>query len=155
MAQGQNLLPHSDTRRGFSTHNSIGTDNLSNPNMPSVTCVDGTVGDFQPGMIELKEANGTPYYLWVDSSGNLRINASIPTTPDTDGVPLGSATQAAAIADYGVTWTLNEPAAGSTATIADGTIVGDNNEGGQAIADLTAKVNLILAALRSNGVIAT
>jgi len=154
MSQGQNKLPHSSTRRGFSTHNSVGTDNLPNPNMPSVTCVDGTVGTFQPGMIELKTAAGTPYYLWTDSSGNLRINSSIPTTPDSDGSSLGSSTTAAAIADYVITWTANEPTAGSTATVADGDVVGDANEGGQAIADLTAKMNLVLAALRSNGIIA-
>ena len=155
MAQGQNKLPHSTTRRGFSTHNSVGTDNLPNPNMPSVTAVDGTVGNFQPGMLEMKEADGTPWYLWVDSSGNFRINSAIPTTPDSDGTSLGSSTPAAAIADYGITWSANEPTAGDTATIADGTLVGDANEGGQAVADITAKLNLILAALRSNGIIAT
>ena len=85
MAQGQNKLPHSGTRRGFSTHNSVGTDNLSNPNMPQVTCVDGTVGNFQPGMLELKEADGTPWYVWVSSAGALRIANAIPTDPETSG----------------------------------------------------------------------
>ena len=59
----------------------------------------------------------------------------------------------AAIADYTITWTTNAPTPGSTNTIADGDLVGDNNDGGQAIADLTAKVNLILAALRHGGII--
>jgi len=86
MAQGQNKIPHSDTRVGFSTHNSIGTDNLANPLFPEVTAVDGTVGRFQPGMIELKEADGTPHYLWVNSDGDLQIRAgSTPTDPEADG----------------------------------------------------------------------
>jgi hypothetical protein len=91
MAEGQNKLPHSNTRKGFSTHNSVGTDNLANDLFPEVTTVDGTVGDFQPGMIELKEADGTPHYLWVDSSGNLRIHTAIPSTdPETDGTIVGT-----------------------------------------------------------------
>ena len=139
-------LIHSSTRRGFSTHNSVGTDSLSNPNV---------TGGIQPGMIELKTTAGVPYYLWTDTSGNLRIHSSFPTTPESVGSSLGCATTASAIADYVITWSSNEPTAGSAATIADGTVVGDANEGGQAIADLTAKVNLILAALRSNGIIAT
>lgn len=71
-----------------------------------------------------------------------------------DGVPV-LATQGAAIADYTITWTANEPTAGSAATIADGATVGDDNDAGQAIADLTAKLNLALAALRANGIIAS
>jgi len=90
MAQGQNKLPHSTTRRGFSTHNSVGTDNLSNPNMPSVTTVSGVVGNFQPGMLEMKEADGTPHYMWVDSTGDLRIHTSIPTDPEADGAIVGT-----------------------------------------------------------------
>jgi hypothetical protein len=65
------------------------------------------------------------------------------------------ASQPAAIADYTITWTANAPTPGDSNTIDDGTTVGDDNEGGQAIADLTAKVNAILAALRTTGIIAT
>jgi hypothetical protein len=57
------------------------------------------------------------------------------------------------VADYTITWTANEPTAGSTATIADGaapTVV----ETGQAIADLTAKVNAMLAVLEAHGLMA-
>lgn len=148
------LLPHSSTRRGFSTHNSLGSNNIPNPNMADVT-IDGVTGPYQPGMIELKEADGTPHYLWTDSSGNLRIYTAIPTDPETDGNVLGGAAAAAAIADYTITWSADEPSAGDSATIADGDVVGDANEAGQSIADITAKLNLILAALRTNGIIAT
>lgn len=58
----------------------------------------------------------------------------------------------AAILDYTITWTADEPTAGSAATIADGdtpTVA----ESGQAIADITAKLNLVLAALRTAGII--
>ena len=75
-------LPHSSTRRGFSTHNSIGTDNIPNPNM---------TGGSQPGMIELKQSDGTPYYLWV-RGGSLVINSSIPTDPTTEGTVVGTQT---------------------------------------------------------------
>ena len=95
MAAGQNKLPHSATRKGFSTHNSVGTDNLPNDELitNSVTAVDGTVGFFQPGMIELKEQDGTPHYLWVDDTGDLKIHTSIPTDPSNaggQGVVVGS-----------------------------------------------------------------
>jgi len=143
-------LPHSSTRRGFSTHNSVGTDNLINPNVTG-----GTVVGVQPGMLEMCNQAGTRYYLWADNSGNFRINATIPTNPDTDGASLGSATTSAAIPDEVITWTANEPTAGSAATVADGDTVGDDNDAGQVLADLTAKVNLILAALRADGIIAT
>ena len=59
----------------------------------------------------------------------------------------------AAIADYDITWTANEPTAGSTNTIDDGDTAGDDNEAGQAIADLTAKLNAVLAALRKSSII--
>ena len=63
-----------------------------------------------------------------------------------NGTPvLGSA--ATPIADYTIPWTANEPTAGDSATIADGDAVA-GTEIGQAIADLTAKVNAILAALQ-------
>lgn len=58
-----------------------------------------------------------------------------------------------AVADYSITWTANEPTAGDSATIADGdtpTVA----ESGQAIADLTAKLNLVLEALRVHGIVA-
>jgi hypothetical protein len=60
-----------------------------------------------------------------------------------------------AIPDEVITWTTGEPTAGSAATIADGATVGDDNDAGQVIADLTAKLNAILAALRKFGIIAT
>ncbi len=59
---------------------------------------------------------------------------------------------ATAIANYDITWTANEPTAGDTATIANGnspTVA----ETGQAIADLTAKLNLVIDALSANGLI--
>ena len=64
------------------------------------------------------------------------------------------ANPSAAIPDYSITWTANEPTAGSANTIDDGNTVGDDNEGGQAIADLTAKMNLLLEANRAHGIIA-
>jgi len=60
-----------------------------------------------------------------------------------------------AIPDEVITWTANEPTAGSAATIDDGDTVGDDNDAGQVIADLTAKLNAVLAALRKFGIIAT
>ena len=58
-----------------------------------------------------------------------------------------------AIDDYVITWSANEPTASSTNTIDDGNTVGDDNEGGKAIADLTSKVNSILRALRLKHII--
>jgi hypothetical protein len=58
-----------------------------------------------------------------------------------------------AIDNYIITWTLNKPTAGSANTIDDGNTVGDDNEGGQAIADLTEKVNSILNILRVKSII--
>lgn len=58
------------------------------------------------------------------------------------------------IALYTITWSANEPTAGSAATIADGdtpTVA----ESGQAIADLTAKVNALITALAGHGLITT
>jgi len=66
-----------------------------------------------------------------------------------------AADPASAILDYTITWTANAPTPGSANTIDDGNTVGDDNEGGQAIADITAKLNLILAALRSHGIISS
>jgi hypothetical protein len=62
-------------------------------------------------------------------------------------------TQSAAELDYTITWTANEPTAGDSATIADGTVP-TVAELGQAVADITAKLNTALAALRANGIIA-
>ena len=56
-------------------------------------------------------------------------------------------TGATAIPDYTITWSSNEPTPGDSATISDGDLVA-GTEIGQAIADLTAKVNAILAALQ-------
>ena len=81
-------IPHSASRKGFSTHNSVGTDNLLNPLSADVT-IDGNVVKMQPGMIELKEADGTPHYLWVDSSSQLRLGASVPTDAEADGIVIG------------------------------------------------------------------
>ena len=57
------------------------------------------------------------------------------------------------ISDYSITWSANEPTAGDTNTIDDGDTVGEDDEGGQAIADLTAKVNDILSVLRNKNII--
>lgn len=65
---------------------------------------------------------------------------------------LGAA--ATVIPDYAISWTGNEPTAGSSATIVDGDIP-TVLESGQAIADLTAKMNVILAMLRTHGLLAT
>jgi hypothetical protein len=50
------------------------------------------------------------------------------------------------IPDYTITWTSNEPTAGDTATIADGTVP-TVAELGQAVQDLTTKLNALLAQL--------
>ena len=50
------------------------------------------------------------------------------------------------IPDLDITWSSNEPTAASTQTISDGDLVA-GTEIGQAIANLTAKVNAILAHL--------
>jgi hypothetical protein len=82
------FLPHGPNRKGFSTHNSVGTNNLSNPLLADVT-IDGEVVKMQPGMIELKEADGTPHYLWVDSSSQLRLGSAVPTDPEANGTVIG------------------------------------------------------------------
>lgn len=83
---------------------------------------------------------------WVANNPNSEIN-------DAQAQKI-AADAASAIADYTITWSANAPTPGSANTIDDGATVGDDNEGGQAIADLTAKLNLILAALRTHGIIA-
>lgn len=76
----------------------------------------------------------------------------MPVTRFPNGVS-GAVTVSTAVAPYVITWTLNEPTAGSAATIADGSTVTDA-ESGQAIADLTAKVNELSAILLANGLTA-
>jgi hypothetical protein len=71
---------------------------------------------------------------------------------DKNSKPLLS-TQQTNVPTYDITWTANEPTAGDTATIADGdtpTVA----ETGQAIADLTAKVNALIAILEAHGLAA-
>lgn len=38
-----------------------------------------------PGVFALDDKNGTTYYLWVDTGGNLRGGTTLPTTTDTGG----------------------------------------------------------------------
>ena len=52
------------------------------------------------------------------------------------------------VTGYTITWTANTPTAGTTATIADGDAVA-GTEIGQAIADLTAIVNALVAKINS------
>ena len=63
------------------------------------------------------------------------------------------ADQQALVADYAITWTSNEPTAGDSATISNGTVP-TVAELGQAVADITAKVNAILAILNAHGLMA-
>lgn len=46
--------------------------------------------DNDPGCLVLYAHNGTPYYLWVDNTGDLRIHTSAPTDEDVDGVVVGT-----------------------------------------------------------------
>ena len=71
---------------------------------------------------------------------------------DSQGLPMG-ADRVSNIPTYDITWTANEPTAASTITIADGDVP-TVAELGQVTADLTAKLNLILAALESHGFVA-
>ncbi len=71
--------------------------------------------------------------IWSDSKGN----------------PIGG-DQQSNVPTYDITWTANEPTAGSTITIADGDVP-TVAELGQVTADLTAKLNLILATLEAHG----
>ena len=59
-------------------------------------------------------------------------------------------TRVANVPSYDITWTANEPTAASTTTIADGDIP-TVAELGQVTADITAKLNLIIAALEDHG----
>lgn len=71
---------------------------------------------------------------------------------DSNSKPLLS-DQVVNIPSYDITWTSNEPTPGDTATIANGTIP-TVAELGQAVADITAKLNLLIAALESHGLTA-
>ena len=62
-----------------------------------------------------------------------------------NGVVLAG-TGVTAIPDYTITWSSNEPTAGDTATIADGTVP-TVAELGQAVQDITTKLNAVLAHL--------
>ena len=97
-----------------------------------------------PAAIELQEGIPTlrstseGVVQYVNYNGSLYKSLFVPSLNEL----------APTIEDYTITCTANEPTAGSTNTIDNGNTVGDDNEAGQAIADLTAKVNSILAALR-------
>lgn len=43
-----------------------------------------------PGCLVLYDHTGTPYYLWVDSTGDLRIHTSAPTSESSDGTIVGT-----------------------------------------------------------------
>jgi len=81
-----------------------------------------------------------------------------PTSDDDNALVLGgtvkgsSGAQSSNIPVYDITWTMGEPTAGDSATIADGAAP-TAAETGQAIADLTAKLNLVIAALANVGII--
>ena len=53
-----------------------------------VACTSSGNAD-EPGILRLDAVSDagtiTPYYLWMDSSGNLRKSTSIPTNQDSDG----------------------------------------------------------------------
>lgn len=51
------------------------------PEKPSILCLYATA-----------DTTGvkTPYYLWVDSTGDLRIHSAIPTNQDSDGNVVGA-----------------------------------------------------------------
>lgn len=71
-----------------------------------------------------------------------------------DGAEVVLGAQQTNIPSYDITWTANKPTAGNTATIANGatpTVA----ESGQAIADLTAKVNALISALKAHGLLAS
>lgn len=51
-------------------------------------------GADKPGVLRMAtgEAEGSNFYLWVDSNGNLRIASALPTDEDGDGVVVGDQT---------------------------------------------------------------
>jgi hypothetical protein len=42
------------------------------------------------GGLKLRTEAGVVYYLWVDSTGDLRISSTKPTTFDSDGTVVGT-----------------------------------------------------------------
>lgn len=42
------------------------------------------------GGLKLRTEAGVVYYLWVDSTGDLRIGSAEPSTPDSDGTVVGT-----------------------------------------------------------------
>ena len=105
-----------------------------NPGVPDVSDLSEGVPvlrSTEQGVVEYVRHNGVLYKNVLD-----RINVG--DTP---------------IDNYQITWSANEPTAGSANTISDGNTVGNDNEGGQAIADLTGKVNSILNVLRAKRII--
>lgn len=47
-------------------------------------------GDDDPGCLVLYDHDGTPYYLWVDRTGDLRIHTAAPADEDADGTVVGA-----------------------------------------------------------------
>ena len=68
---------------------------------------------------------------------------------DKQGLPLGGSRQTN-VPSYDITWSANEPTAASTTTIADGDVP-TVAELGQVTADLTAKLNAVIAVLEAHG----
>lgn len=46
--------------------------------------------DDDPGCLVLYDHDGTPYYLWVDRTGDLRIHTAAPADEDADGTVVGA-----------------------------------------------------------------
>lgn len=53
----------------------------------SISLFDG--GTDKPGQLIMYDHTGTPYYLWVDNTGDLRIHTSAPSDEDMDGAVVG------------------------------------------------------------------
>ncbi len=77
------------SEKGFTTFTSVGTKPLLNDNITTPAAGNPGAGQ-QPGMLELKEQDGTPWFLWVDSNGDLKIMNAIPTDPDGSGTIVGT-----------------------------------------------------------------
>lgn len=71
--------------RHFTTFGSVGTQERPNEDVSG-----GTVAGTQPGFIRLVNQAGSGFFLWVDNGGDLRINATIPADPDSDGTIVGT-----------------------------------------------------------------
>jgi hypothetical protein len=56
-------------------------DTVATPEKPSILC-----------LYAVADTTGvkTPYYLWVDSTGDLRIHTAVPTNQDSDGTIVGA-----------------------------------------------------------------